>query len=492
MSYVIGIDLGTGSLKGILVNKKGEIISDASSHYETKILNKGYSEQDPTNWISAMETVISSLISQTPDAAELTEGISFSGQMHSLVLLDKNGKPVRDAILWNDVRTTEQCKRIEAEVDVVDITKNKALEGFTLPKILWVQENEPQIWNQAEKFMLPKDYLIHYLTGESVMDYSDASGTLMLDIETQKWSQSILDQFKISLEMAPTLVHSDDEVGKISEELCQKLGFINAPRVFAGAADNAAAALASGISKESRGLLSIGTSGVFLVPEGDVVKDYRGEIHFFNQATRHSFYSMGVTLSAGKSLDWFKETFAPKVSFEDLLKDISTIPQGSNGLMFTPYIMGERTPYTDSKIRGSFIGIDASHTLIDFTRSVVEGITYSIRDSFEIMKKNGKFIDEIISVGGGSKNSDWLQMQADIFGVTITTLKQEEGPALGSAILASSGCGWFNSIEDCIAEFVKFDEQYIPNTNNVVKYDSLYQIYREIYPATKRITHELS
>ncbi|AEB30800.1 xylulose kinase [Carnobacterium sp. 17-4] len=488
MSYVLGLDLGTGSLKGLLMTKEGTIITTQSAEYPLITPQSGYSEQDPVEWVKAAEKVIQTIVKEIPDAASGIQGISFSGQMHSLVLLNKKNDVLRNAILWNDVRTTEQCQEITETLkeDLISITKNRALEGFTLPKLLWVKEKEPEIWQQVERFLLPKDYLGYWLTGNQQMEYSDAAGTLLLDVEQKCWSRKIMDAFDIEARICPPLVYSTDYIGTVREELLEILGLQGRIEVFAGGADNACAAVGAGIVKEGVALASIGTSGVFLSYEETGDKNYEGDLHYFNHAAKDAYYSMGVTLAAGHSLTWYKNTFAENETYDELLKKVDAIPVGSDGLYFTPYIVGERTPYVDSKVRGTFIGIDANHTRNHFTRAVLEGITYSLKDSQVLMeKKSGKSFNKVVSVGGGAKNSDWLQMQADIFDATIVTMSTEQGPAMGASMIAAVGVGWFSDLEKCAEKVVSYKKEIYPIPENVEKYKIFYKKYNEIYPSTK-------
>lgn len=493
LSYVLGLDLGTSALKGLLVNKVGEVLKTITVDYPLITPERGYSEQDPNQWVSASKEVMKQLVQTFPGAVSEIEGISFSGQMHSLVLIDDEGNSLRNAILWNDVRTTKQCEVITEKLgsDLINITKNKALEGFTLPKILWVQEHEPEIWAQATTMLLPKDYLRYKLTGKLNMDYSDAAGTLLLDVSKNEWSKQIQDLFGIEASFCPPLVNSTDRVGYLDKKIAEEIGFENEIPVFAGGADNACGAIGAGIVNLEQAMASIGTSGVFLTYEEDGGKDYDGKLHFFNHVVPGNYYSMGVTLAAGSSLSWFKNNFAPNESFEDMLKDIGSISPGSEGLLFTPYLSGERTPYTDSNIRGSFIGMDISHTRDHFARAVLEGVTFSLRDSQEIMRKNfTKEFKKIISVGGGAKNKDWLQMQADIFNTPITVLSTEQGPGMGAAMIAAVGTGWFSDFQKCTDIFVNHQLEVQPISVNVAKYEEVYQVYREIYPTVKDLSHK--
>lgn len=495
MSYVLGLDLGTSSLKGLLFRQDGVLVGEASADYPLLTPQAGYSEQNPAEWRQAAHKVLKTLVSEHEDIKKELVGISFSGQMHSLVLLDESNEVIRPAILWNDVRTTKQCREImETAGDrILNITKNVALEGFTLPKILWVQENEPENWSKVQHMMLPKDYLSFWLTGKYSMDYSDAAGTLLLDVENKCWSTEILSTFSIPQEILPTLYESSGEVGVITEALKKEFGFEQDVKIYAGGADNACAALASGIIQEGAGMVSIGTSGVFLSFEQSDKVNYNGKLHLFSHAVKDKVYSMGVTLAAGNSLSWYRDTFAPTLDFGELLKDVGTVKPGSAGLLFTPYIVGERTPHTNSQIRGSFIGMDTHHRLPHFGRSVLEGITFSLKDSQEMMETTAKrTFTKIVSVGGGAKNPDWLQMQADIFDSTIVTLTTEQGPGMGAAMLAAVGSGLFPDVNSCVETFVSYDKEIVPIQENVAAYKKIYGIYKQVYGATADICHQLA
>ena len=488
MGYVLGIDLGTSSLKGLLMNKSGEVVAFAGYDYPLLHSKKGYSEQNPEEWVKACENVFKALSEKVEDFKAELEGIAISGQMHGLVTLDAENKVVRPAILWNDTRTTKQCTEIMEDLGdrIITITKNKALEGFTLPKILWMQEEERELWSKVAHIMLPKDYLIFRLTGEFATDYSDAAGTLLLDVAAKKWSDEILVKYNIDEKILPKLYNSIDCVGKIKAEYQKDFGFEKEVKVMGGGADNACAAVGSGIVSNGIGMVSIGTSGVFLSYEDEAHSNYSGRLHLFNHGIPDAYYSMGVTLAAGHSLNWFKETFAPKESFEELLSDIDKIPAGSDGLLFAPYIVGERTPYADSKVRGSFTRIDTTHTRAHFARAVLEGITFSLRDSMGLMSElTEKKFDKILSVGGGSKNKDWLQMQADIFDTEIITLTTEQGPGLGAAMMAAVGTGWFANLNECATTFVHYKSGIIPVKENVLKYNEAYESYKKVYGATR-------
>ncbi|MBP2241529.1 xylulokinase [Cytobacillus eiseniae] len=493
MKYVIGIDLGTSAVKVLLVNQEGEVCKEVSKSYPLISEKSGYSEQNPEEWVEKTTAGLAELIEHL-DADDI-EGISFSGQMHGLVLLDQEDQVLRNAILWNDTRTTKQCQEIYEIVgkqQLLEITKNPALEGFTLPKILWVKEHEPEIFERSRTFMLPKDYLRFRITGNIHMEYSDAAGTLLLNVAKREWSHELLNSFGLSPELCPPLVESHEFVGTVKAEFAEETGLSEVTKVFAGGADNACGAIGSGVLSEGKTLCSIGTSGVVLSYEERNDLDFEGKVHYFNHGEEKAYYTMGVTLAAGYSLSWFKDTFAKQESFEPFLEGVNEVPPGSRGLLFTPYIVGERTPYADANIRGSFIGIDAVHERKHFARAVLEGITFSLNESLEIFRRNGKIIDSIISIGGGAKNEAWLQMQADIFNAKIERLTSEQGPGMGAAMLAAYGCGWFPSLKECAEVFIQTAKTYDPIKENVETYQKIFAIYQQVYQQTKMLNDQLS
>lgn len=493
MKYVIGVDLGTSSVKVLLVDKQGIVIAEASKDYPLIHEKAGYSEQDPEHWVTGTITALKQLITVSGVNADDIEGLSFSGQMHGLVLLDDNHKVIRPAILWNDTRTTAQCRQIEEKLGsrLLRITRNPALEGFTLPKILWVQQHEPEQYKKASIFLLPKDYVRYRLTGHIHMEYSDAAGTLMLDIGAKQWSEELCNAVGVSLALCPPLVEPHALVGTLLPDVAVLTGLNATTMVFAGGADNACGAIGAGILAEGEAMCSIGTSGVILSYENDLDADYKGKVHFFNHGKADGYYSMGVTLGAGYSLSWFKDTLVEKSSFDELLAGASTIAPGAGGLLFTPYLVGERTPHADANIRGSFIGLNGSHTRDHLTRAVLEGITFSLQESIDIFRKAGKKIVSVISIGGGAKSDLWLQMQADIFNATVVRLENEQGPGMGAAMLAAYGCGWFSSLEQCATIFIRRAGQFTPNPDHVVRYQQLFKLYKQVYIQTKALNEEL-
>lgn len=494
MKYVIGVDLGTSAVKTVLVDPQGKVAFEHSEAYPLSRPQPNWSEQNPEDWVEGTLVSLRRLLEVSGVDPSQVDGLSFSGQMHGLVLVDKEGQVLRPAILWNDTRTTAQCRRIENTLGakLIDITRNRALEGFTLPKILWVQENEPEVLSQAYQFLLPKDYVRLRLTGDYAMDYSDAAGTLLLDVASKVWSAEIAEAFELPLSICPRLVESFEQTGTLLPEIAAASGLLTSTKVFAGGADNACGALGAGVLGEGKTMCSIGTSGVVLSYESNKDLNLEGKVHFFNHGEQDAYYIMGVTLAAGHSLNWFKETFAADKSFDELLSGVSSIPAGSGGLLFTPYIVGERTPHPDANIRGSFIGMDSGHKLPHFARAVLEGITFSLRESIEIVRDSGKEITEIIAIGGGAKNEAWLQMQADIFGASIVKLESEQGPAMGAAMLAAYGSGWFPSLAECAEAFIRPADVFTPDPEQAAIYNDLFSLYQEVYGQTRELNNKLA
>lgn len=484
-SLYLGIDLGTSSLKGVCADHHGTVRARASSEYALISERSGYSEQDPQDWFHALQQVITDLIRQEPHLKRHIKGISISGQMHSLVALDKHGLPLRHALLWNDVRNTEESEflvRGHYEM-LLSITRNRSFEGFTLPKLLWLQTHERHLYDQIARIMLPKDYLVFRLTGQHVMDYSDASGTLMFDPAKKIWSDEILRTFAIPYDTLPRLVASQQKVGIMSASLQHLFRFEVAVSVYGGGADNACGAFGAGVIDETQGLISIGTSGVVLKC-ADGQRDADARLHHFLHVTQKP-YEMGVTLSAGSSLTWLKNMLGcEKETFADFLKEVEA-DTDTAPLIFSPYLQGERCPYADGMIRASLIGLDAHHTRQDIIRAVMEGVVFSLKDCLEIM--DHRALQRVVSIGGGAQNEMWLQMQADILEMDLVTIAADEGPALGAAMLVALGCGDFGSFAEVVDRFVRYRAVYTPDRARHARYSRLYACYRKVYHQTRRI-----
>ncbi|ARJ13117.1 xylulokinase [Staphylococcus lugdunensis] len=486
---VLGIDLGTSAVKIIAVDKEGQVLVTVSEPLTLIQQQPGYNEQDPDEWLDAVKQGIKRVTQHDSLKHHTIQGISFSGQMHGLVPLDKNGCPVRHAILWNDTRNSAQCEQIIARYGQ-RLNGNPILEGFTLPKMLWMQQHEPELWKQVDTFVLPKDYIRYGLTGQIHMEYSDAASTLLLNPTTHEWTREIGDAFGLG-EIYPPLIPSHGYVGNVKSGLAIELGLTSNVKVFAGGGDNACGAIGAGVVNDNDTLCSIGTSGVIVNVEKDEHTQYQNNIHFFNHSVPNTYYAMGVTLAAGYSLSWLKHTFFASDSYDDVIKLAASSSIGANRLLYTPYLAGERTPHGDAFIRGSFIGLSGSHTKADFSRAVIEGVTYSLYDSIQLMRAAGKEITHVTSIGGGAKSEFWLQLQADVFNTTVRKLKHEEGPSMGAAMIAAVGLNWFESIEDCVDAFIDIVAEFHPNPERHRQYEQFYQIYQQVYAQTRTITQQL-
>lgn len=474
MEYFLGVDLGTSSLKILAATSEGQILGQTSCSFSIISTQANYSEENPKDWLEAFDQALYEILQKFPSIRENLASISFSGQMHSLVLLDKSGEPLRNAILWNDTRTSLEVKELmDTQLDhLLKVEKNIALEGFTLPKILWIRKHEPDLWANTWKFMLPKDYLIYYLTGKTYTDCSDASGTIMYDIKQHHWDQELLDQLEIDVEKCPAILKSTDSAGDLKEEIKVKFGITSHVDVVMGGADNACGALGNITDRNKQGLISVGTSGVVLVytePENQTT----GKYHYFNSALSEFDYKMGVTLAAGYSLDWFKQIFAPTESYEELTSLAQTSPVGSNNMLFLPYLFGERSPYFNPELLGGFIGFKSYHKRSDIVRSVFEGIAFSLRNVYENMGLNGDTIEKFRITGGVVKNEFWLQMFADIFNKEIEVLELDEGPAFGALICGIMGVTGKESA-DIWTQYNRVKRSYFPNGETHTSYQNTF------------------
>ncbi|MCD8901000.1 xylulokinase [Staphylococcus gallinarum] len=492
MNNVIGMDIGTSGLKTIVVDEYGQVIDSYSVEYKTEHPHTGYSEINPNIWYEAALESLAYVFGKYK-SSEIA-GLSFSGQMHGLVVVDKQGEVIRPAILWNDTRTHKEVEWIKSKLGLsllLKETQNTVLEGFTLPKLIWLKNNEPEHYEQIDRFMLPKDYVAYKLTGNIFTEPSDASGTIMFNVKKGQWSTTILDKLEINPHICPDIIPSHGYNGAIKESIMQKLNVNGDIKVYQGGADNACGALGAGITDAQKRLVSIGTSGVALAIQNDKTYENDGKVHYFHHCVPEQKYIMGVTLSAGYSLEWLKNVLNSEENFDHFLKEITSSQKGSNGLLYTPYLLGERTPYNDSSVRGSFIGLDANTTMADMKRAVLEGVTFSIKDSLEIIKNDVHDSREIVSIGGGAKNKTWLQIQADIFDTDITTRTEEQGPAYGAAMLAAMGVGWFDSFKDLSAAWIEYNDSISSNKADVQVYKDIYNVYTEVYENTQALSKKL-
>ena len=479
MNLYIGIDLGTSSLKGLLVNEEGEILRTASSDYEVYYPENGWSEQDPADWVKAMNRILNEL---SLDHEDVIRGISFGGQMHGLVALDGDGKVIRPCILWNDGRTEAQTAWLNECVGkdkLSELTGNIAFAGFTAPKLLWMREQEPENFARIRKIMLPKDYLVYVLTGKFSCDYSDASGMLLLDVEHRCWSREMCEICGVQEDWLPELHESADPVGTVKPSY----GLPNAV-VTAGAGDNAAAAIGTGTVRNGDCNISLGTSGTVFIAQDSFSVDSRNALHSFAHANGR-YHLMGCILSAASCRMWWLEDI---LGTDDYSGDEKEIAEAEDtGVIFLPYLMGERSPHNDTRIRGAFIGLSAETTRAQMSRAVMEGVTFALKDCLEIAKANGLDIRSTNLCGGGARSRVWRQICADILEMPVRILTTEQGPGYGAAILAMVGTGAYASTEEAADRIVRTSETIHPDPDKFDAYRKRYETFRKLYPLLKQL-----
>lgn len=480
--YYLGIDLGTSSVKLLLVDENGNIIKTASREYPLIFPKDGWSEQNPLDW---WEGTLSALIEITENIdRSLIKGIGVAGQMHGLVILDENDEVIRPAILWNDGRTekeTEYLNNTIGKEKLSEYTANIAFAGFTAPKILWVKNNEPENFGRIRKIMLPKDYINYMLTGVHACDYSDASGMLLLDVKNKCWSEEMLNICSVDKAMMPALFESYAVIGKVKEEF----GLENAA-VVAGAGDNAAAAVGTGTVGNGKCNISLGTSGTVFISSENFSVDKFNSLHSFCHADG-SYHLMGCMLSAASCNKWFSEEILRENDFSALQKDITEEMLGNNSVYFLPYLMGERSPINDTDARGAFLGLSLDTKRENTVLAVLEGVSFAIRDSFEVAKNLGIITEESFLVGGGAKSPLWRKILANVLGIKLNILKTEQGPGFGAAILSMVGTGAFSNISDATEKLIEISEVITPDEKLMSLYEQRYQKYRQIYPALKPV-----
>ncbi len=482
--HYLGIDLGTSSVKVLAIDDKNNIIGDASQEYPVYFPQDKWAEQDPHDWWKGTVAAVHELMEKYNLPKDSIGGISFSGQMHGLVALDENNDVLLPSILWCDNRTEAECNDITGffgQEKLTELTGNKALTGFTAPKILWVKKNRPEIFAKIKHIMLPKDYISFKLTGNYSTDVSDASGMLLLDVEKRKWSVEMLDYLGIESSMLPKLHESYESCGNVSGEALEELGLSGEIVVAAGAGDQAAGAVGTGTVREGIVSVTLGTSGVvFAAHENYAVDKEENRLHAFCHANG-KYHSMGVMLSAANCLKWWVESVNAGVGFDKLLEEAAEVPAGSGGLYFLPYLMGERTPYADPDAKGAFIGMTMNTSRGHMTRAVLEGVSYGLNDSLEILKDLGVPAHEIRVIGGGAKSALWKQILADIFGSTIQEINTNQGGALGAAILAATAAGHFTSVEEGCDAMIRIVNHIDPIIENVDMYKKSYPGYQALY-----------
>lgn len=499
MSFLLGIDIGTSGTKTVLFDESGNTIASALAEYPLYQPAIGWAEQDPEDWWAATRSTIKQVISKGNIDASLIKGVGLSGQMHGAVLLDKDYKVLRKAIIWCDQRSSAECNQITDAIGskrLIEITANPALTGFTASKILWVRNNEPEIYEKVYKILLPKDYIRFKLTGEFATEVSDASGMQLMDIPGRKWSDEVLEKLKIEKSMLGKLYESQEISGKVNREASSLTGLKEGTPVAGGAGDQAAGAIGNGIVRPGVVSSTIGTSGVVFAFSQNVTIDPLGRVHTFCHAVPNTWHIMGVTQGAGLSLKWFRDNFCieekrtaelMKVDPYMLMdKEAEKVDAGCNGLIYLPYLMGERTPHLDPNAKGVFFGLSAKHEKQDMVRSVMEGVVYSLKDCLEIIKEMGVNISEVRASGGGGKSPLWRQMQADVFGTEITTINSSEGPALGVALLAGVGAGVYSNITEACDQVIEVKTRQAANLEITSKYNKFYNIYKSLYNSLKK------
>jgi xylulokinase len=489
---VIGLDIGTSGARAVALNESGEVVAEAAQGYPLLSPRPGWTEQNPEDWWLASRKVLSEVAATVKGKVE---GIGLTGQMHGSVFLDANDQVIRPALLWNDQRTAKQCLEITDRIGqqrLLAITGNPALTGFQAPKLLWLREAEPANYEQVAHVLLPKDFIRLRLAGEYATDASDASGTLLLDLRRRSWSTEILDALELRREWLPAVYEGPDETGRLQADVAADLGIPAGIPIAAGAGDNAAAAIGSGIVEAGLASSSIGTSGVLFTPTAEFTPDPSGRLHAFCHAVPGGYHLMGVTLSAGGSLNWWRQVIGGQLDYDALIELAATAPIGSEGLLFLPYLSGERTPHLDPSARGSFFGLTARHGLNHLTRAVMEGVTYSLADSLQVMIELGVQVNHVRAVGGGARSRLWRQIQADVYGVPVHRTTVDEGPAYGAALLAGVTAGHFKSVSEAVSVVRLRPEVADPNPESVKLYSRYLKVYRDLYPATATAMAQLS
>jgi len=494
MKYFIGIDTSTSATKAILIDTVGNVLGVASSEYSFETPHPLWSEQSPSLWWHGTVASIRQVMGKTAVDPADVKAIGLTGQMHGLVLLDEKGEVLRPALLWNDQRTSEQCDEIRERIGrekLIRITGNDALTGFTAPKILWVQENEPEVWKKVRQILLPKDYVRFKMTDEYASDRAGGAGTILFDLGKRNWSEEVLDALNIPISLLPQTFEGDQITGILSPVAAAELGLPAGIPVVGGGGDQAASAVGTGAVRAGVVSLSLGTSGVVFATTDTPAIEPEGRLHAFCHAVPGKWHFMGVMLSAAGSLRWYRDTFAPDLDFDTLLRPAGEIAAGSEGLVFLPYLTGERTPHPDPLARGAFVGLTVRHRFAHMTRSVLEGVSYGLRDSFELMKHAGlKNIDQVRITGGGARSPLWRQILADVFNTEIVTVNTTEGAAYGAALLAAVGVGAYDSVTDACDATIQVTGKTDPGVN-VKAYAEKYPLYQDLYPALRSTFHKM-
>lgn len=484
-NYYIGIDLGTSAVKLLLMNAKGEVVDIVAKEYPIYYPKHGYSEQDPNDWLQAVVCGIKELIKGVD--SNLLKGISIAGQMHGLVILDEHDEVIRNAILWNDNRSTKQVSYLNEKIGkniISNYTGNIAFAGFSAPKILWLKENEPKNFAKIKKIMLPKDYIIYKLSGEFATDVSDVSGMLLFDVKNRCYSKEMLDICSINESLLPKVYESYEKVGEIKDSIKEELGIKGNVIIAAGAGDNAAAAIGTGTVGENKCNISLGTSGTVFISSGEFRVDSFNSLHSFLHADG-KYHLLGCILSAASCNKWWMDDILKTNEYEKEQKDITIL--AGNEVFFLPYLMGERSPHNDSNIRGAFLGLSMDTSREVMTKAVLEGVCFAIRDSIEVAKSLGIRLNTARICGGGAKSILWKNLLSNIIDLTLETIEVEEGPAYGAAILAAVANKEYDSVKEAVSYIIKLKEVIKPDKALVLEYNKKYEKFKKIYPALRGV-----
>lgn len=495
MPHLLGIDVSTTGVKALLIDEGGRVKGTVTTPLSLSTPKPLWSEQDPADWWDGAVNSIRRVLSDTGVAGDGVVAVGLTGQMHGLTLLDEAGEPLRPAILWNDQRTGAQCDEIRQRLGkkrLIQVTGNDALTGFTAPKILWVREHEPDVFAQARHILLPKDYVRFKLTDTFATDRAGAAGTLLLDVKTRDWSAEVLQALEVPLEWLPRTHEGPEITGHISAEVAQATGLKAGTPVVGGGGDQAAQAVGVGAVLPGIVALTLGTSGVVFASTGQPFIEPEGRLHAFCHAVPGRWHLMGVMLSAAGSLRWYRDTLAPDVDYDALLEPTAEVPPGSEGLLFLPYLTGERTPHADPLARGAFVGLTVRHTRPHLTRAVLEGVAFGLRDSFELIKSAGLAqINQVRVSGGGAKSHLWRQILADVLNVELVTVNTAEGAAYGAALLGGVGAGIWPDVDTACQAVVKQTGSTLPQPETVAQYERIYALYGQLYPSLLQVSHGL-
>lgn len=491
MDYVLGVDVGTGGTRAVLVDRKGAIASSATSEHAPFASPKtGWAEQDPHDWWKAAGSAIRAAIAKVPGANVVAAGLA--GQMHGAVLLDENDEVLRPALIWCDVRTQAQCDWLNAKIGerrIIELTCNPALTNFTLTKLLWVRDNEPEIWKRFRRVLLPKDYVRLRMSGVHAMDVAEASGTLMLDVAHRRWSEEMMSAAGLPMSCLPKLYESPEVCARVSDAGAKHTGLKAGTPIVGGAGDQAGGAVGMGIVRAGAVSATIGTSGVVFAATDNPAMDVKGRVHTFCHAVPGRWHVMGVTQAAGQSLRWMRDLLknSGELSYDQLTREAAQVPAGSDGVLWAPYLMGERTPHLDPNARATLTGLAASHTRGYVVRAVLEGVAFSLKDTFSLFADMKVPVRNVRLGGGGARSDLWRQIQADVYGHEVEILAAEEGAAYGGALLAGVGAKWWNSVEEACDAVVEVQKRLKPDAADTTTMQRQYGKYRQLYPALKPI-----